>query len=75
MNEKVLEVISQIANIDISVLKSNLNTEKLWESIVFIEIIIALEEEFDVRFSQDEIASMTTPQSICQLVAAKSGNE
>ena len=71
MKEKILLLISKITQVDIAVLKNNLNTEGLWGSFVHIELIVNLESEFNIVFQQEEIASMKTPQIIIDKVIKK----
>ena len=71
MEQKVIEIISAISKLPIDKLVSNKDTEKLWESITHVEIVIALEEEFDISFEQEEIAQMTSVSKIIELVGNK----
>ncbi len=71
MENKIIEIISTVTKLEKSYIKENLNTQKLWESITHVEVVIALEEEFDISFSQDEIAQMTTVEKIIELINKK----
>lgn len=71
MKNKIIEIISTIAKIDKAELIEKVDTEKLWESIAHVEIVIALEEEFDIVFTQEEIGNMTTINKIIDLVKSK----
>jgi len=42
-----------------------------WDSLRHIELALFLEESFDVRFSAEEISSMTSSGVIVELIEAK----
>lgn len=71
MKDNVLKIISTVSKISVDDLKQNLDTPNLWNSFIMLEIVIALEDEFDISFSKDEIASMKTASVICKLVTEK----
>lgn len=71
MEDKIIEIISSVSKIDKNELAEKKDTEKLWESITHVEVVVALEEEFDIMFEQDEIADMTTVSKIIDLVNSK----
>lgn len=71
MEDKIIEIISSVSKIDKNELVEKKDAEKLWESITHVEVVVALEEEFDIMFEQDEIADMTTVSKIINLVNSK----
>lgn len=71
MEDKIIEIISSVSKIDKNELAEKKDAEKLWESITHVEVVVALEEEFDIMFEQDEIADMTTVSKIIDLVNSK----
>ena len=71
MEDKIIEIISSVSKIDKNELAEKKDVEKLWESITHVEVVVALEEEFDIMFEQDEIADMTTVSKIINLVNSK----
>ena len=44
-----------------------------WDSLAHVNLMIAVEEEFDVRFATAEIASMQDVGSLVALLGAKLG--
>jgi acyl carrier protein len=42
-----------------------------WESLRHIKLVLALEEEFDIHFSDDEVHSLLSFGSICDAVGRK----
>lgn len=71
MEEKIINIISLIINLSQEQLKKNIDTTDLWNSLKKVEIIIALEEEFDIVFSPKEIAEIKTVSHILNLVKNK----
>ena len=73
MDDKIIEIIAKISKKDILDIKSNMNQEKLWDSLNHVELIVALEAEFSIFFAQEEIAVMTTPLKVIEFVEKKFG--
>lgn len=71
MENKVIEIISLVSKLSNQELLEKKDVEKLWESITHVEVVVALEEEFDIMFEQEEIAQMTTVSKIIELVNSK----
>ena len=71
MEDKVLEIISSIINVSVEELKNKIDVENLWDSFSRVEIIIALEEEFDISFSQEEIAEIKTIAQVYSVIRNK----
>lgn len=71
MNDKVLEIVSKVTSLPIDEINNNLDTENMWNSILTVEIVFALEEEFDLMFSQDDIALFTTVTKIVETLSSK----
>ena len=44
-----------------------------WDSFAHVKLIIALEEEFGVKFSIDEVANTKTAGRLAELIDAKLG--
>ena len=59
-----------VADDDIT-MASTPNTIEAWDSLRLLDMVLALESEFDVQFSPDEIAEMTTVARIVDVVALK----
>jgi acyl carrier protein len=67
--ERVLRLVSQIMNIPIASLTdaSSPDVVEAWDSLKHMNLVLALEEEFGVRFSDDEIMNMS---SVARVTAA-----
>lgn len=69
MEENILKLISEITKISMDELKQKPDIPKMWPSLMHVEIIIAIEDEFDIRFDVEDIAKMNTVNEIIQHVA------
>ncbi|RDU73849.1 acyl carrier protein [Helicobacter anseris] len=65
MKQKVYEILSKIlkTKVDDTTSVSMQNSQE-WSSIVHIDIIMSLEEEFDILFAENDLASLTSQESI-----------
>lgn len=71
MEEKIITIISECTEHNTDYLKANPEEQKLWDSLQRVEIVLALEEEFDLMFEPEEIEAMLDVQSIINLVRGK----
>lgn len=67
--ERVIQVISKVMNVPTTKLNADSSPESVeqWESMKHIHLVLALEEEFDVQFDDEQIAEL---QSVKLIVAA-----
>ncbi|ABW28606.1 acyl carrier protein [Acaryochloris marina] len=68
--ERVIQVISNILNIptDKLTLDSSPASIEQWESMKHINLVLAIEEEFDVQFDDEQIAELQSVKSIITAV-------
>jgi acyl carrier protein len=67
---KIISVIQKVFEIEqIDENTSQQDIEK-WDSLGHLNLIVALEEEFDVLFEPEEIAEMTSVQKIISKIEA-----
>ncbi|KES18793.1 Acyl carrier protein [Gilliamella apicola SCGC AB-598-I20] len=71
MEKKVIEIVSKITKINTDDLASNMDTNKLWDSISHVEIVLMLENEFGVSFDENDIAQMVTLNKILNCLSGK----
>lgn len=68
MRAKVLAIIGQIMKVPVTKLndESSPDTVESWDSIKHMNLILALEEAFNVSFSDDEIVELLSVRLIVQ---------
>ena len=67
MKDKVIAIISKVAKLESSCLMENAS-EQLWDSLKHLEIILLLEEAFDVILDADDIAAMRSLDTIMEVL-------
>ena len=70
MEDRVKEVIANVLNISAEMITDNSSPDTLdgWDSLKQMNIIIALEEEFDIRFTDVQVADMLNFKLIKMMV-------
>jgi len=70
MKEKVFQVVSQVFGVQIDELSedSSPDTIQAWDSLKHMNLVLALEEEFGVRFSDEKIMQMLSVGLITEAV-------
>jgi acyl carrier protein len=68
MNEKIISIFKQVLDADVNEQTSQQDIEK-WDSLGHLNLIVALEEEFDIVFEPEDIAKMTSVQAIAAKIA------
>ena len=71
MEEQVLNIVSSFVGKSIEELKNSINSDGVWDSLQKVEIVIALEDEFDVAFGQEEIAEINTISDFINKIQGK----
>lgn len=71
MKDKILEIIARIIKKDMAFVCNNLDTENIWDSLLLIELVIAMETEFAICLEPEEIGAFKSPNSVIDLVLSK----
>jgi len=71
MEDKVCRIVSDIFNLDPLEVKQDLSFESLenWESLTQLNLILALEEEFNIHLSPADIQKIKSIQSIVSVLS------
>jgi len=74
-NNRFFAVLSTILNVEPESLRPESSRDSLeeWDSIKHMYVILALEEEFSVEFSDDEIVNLASVSDLMHAVTAKTG--
>ena len=71
MEEKILEIMKRVFNTqDVTVSSDQTNCEK-WDSLRHLNLIVELENEFDIEFEPEEIAEMKSFEKVMQNLEKK----
>lgn len=71
MDDKVLEVLVNVTKLPKEKILENMDSTELWDSFNHVELIIMLENEFNISFEENEIAEMHSPAKVVEYVNAK----
>ncbi|MDD6177413.1 MAG: acyl carrier protein [Ruminobacter sp.] len=71
MEIRIIEILSLVTKLSVDELTKSRTVEKLWDSYAMLEIVIALEDEFDISLEPDEIAQMTSVDNVINLISGK----
>lgn len=72
MKERVLNIISDIMKWPLNKINGDSSPEDIdtWDSLNQINLVLALEEEFDIRFTDDQIVEMLSVRSIIEALGS-----
>ena len=71
MENRIIEILSLVTKLSVEELTKSRTVEKLWDSYVMLELVIALEDEFDISLEPDAIAQMTSVDNVIKLMSGK----
>jgi len=73
MKEKIKEIMAAVFEMNAVDIKDSDDSTTIpnWDSLNQMNLIVALEEEFDVRFEDDEIVELTSFESIENYLKSK----
>jgi len=71
LEERVREVMAAILGLEEDEIEDDTspNTVESWDSLKHMNLILALEEEFDVEFSDDQVVELTSYREIRETLA------
>lgn len=71
MNEKIIEIMERVfQTTGLSTDTNQTNCEK-WDSLHHLNLIVELEDEFDVEFEPEEIAEMKSFEAVKNMIESK----
>lgn len=75
MEQRIFEIVAQMASADPTSinLESSMDNVDTWDSLVSINLVLALEEEFGVQFSDDQITKLSSVLAILDALADQEG--
>ena len=74
LGQRLREVMSAVFGIDPTVIAGDASSATIaeWDSVRHLQLMLALEEEFNVQFEADELVSLRSVQLIDQRLRAQS---
>lgn len=71
MEEKILKILRQVLDIEDFDATCSQTTCEAWDSLHHLNLVVELEDAFDVTFEPEEIAKMKSVEIIKQLLITK----
>ena len=73
MENKIKNVMSAIFNIDVNEINQDSSPDNIdnWDSMAHMNLIVGLEEEFNLEFDETEISEIMNLKLICLIVSEK----
>lgn len=71
MREEMIEMLAGILEMDADALSDRLDDCDVWDSLKKVEVLFAVEDEYDLMFESEEIGDMKTPEDLLQLIQSK----
>ena len=73
MKDRVKKVISAVFNIDIELINNESSPDNIenWDSLKHMNLIVALEEEFEIEFNDEEIVDSMNYALILNILESK----
>ena len=71
MDEKIIEIMKQEFNTDDITASTDQTICEKWDSLHHLNLIVALEDEFDIEFEPEEIAEMKSFSAIKKTIESK----
>jgi acyl carrier protein len=70
MENRIKRVMSDVFNIDINSINKESSPDNIenWDSLKHMNLIIALEEEFDIELNDDDIVEMLNYKLIVEII-------
>ncbi len=77
MQKKLISIVSEILDINIDDIQRMVaqSDEIKWDSLSLLKIITAVEEEFSIKFTMDEIQQANNFEALNTMVNDKAANE
>ncbi len=74
MKNKVKKIIASVFNLEVDSIKDDASPDNVlnWDSLNHMNLIVSLEEEFNIRFTDEEISDMLNLELILYTIQEKS---
>lgn len=73
MDNRILNVLSAVMDLAPEQISEQTSVETVpqWDSLKHLKLVLALENDFDLEFSDQEIHALTGYECICKVLASK----
>ena len=73
MEKKIKKLMANIFEINVQDISNNMSPTDIdnWDSLRHLMLIVDLENEFQIKFNDDELVSLVDFATICQIISKK----
>lgn len=71
MQTVVVDIVSSVTKLPVNQILDDFEREGLWDSFGFVEIILAIEEEFDIIINTDEMSKIKNVNELVRIIKEK----
>jgi len=73
MEDRIKKVMSDVFNVDVSLINNESSPDNIgnWDSLKHMNLIVALEEEFEIEFDDEEIVDSMNFALIVNIITTK----
>ena len=73
MEDRIKKVMSDVFNVDVSLINNESSPDNIanWDSLKHMNLIVALEEEFEIEFNDEEIVDSMNFALIVNIITTK----
>ncbi|MDW2799671.1 hypothetical protein RZO55_19020 [Clostridium boliviensis] len=68
MKEDIVKIIAKVTKLSPEMLMMESDKPRQWDSMNHIEVLLLLEEEYEITFSEEEMAELNSVDAICEIV-------
>lgn len=70
MENKIKQILAEVFEIDVNAINENSDSSNIenWDSLNHMNLIVTLEEEFEVEIDEDEISNLMSYSAISKLI-------
>jgi len=71
LEDRVFKIVSQVMNVPVTNLnmESSIDTIEEWDSLQHMNLVLALEEEFGIQFTDEQILEILSIELIIEIVS------
>ena len=71
MEQRIIEIMTRVLKLDRQALLDSYDEKTVWDSLRRVEILFAIEDEFDISFDEEELKELDTPRKLVQAALEK----
>lgn len=77
IKEKVVKLLADVLGLSVEDIPHNASPDNIekWDSLNHMLLVMSLEQEFDLKFTDDELTDLLTLDLIAEIISARLNND